>query len=339
MNQARRFDELVGSDKAAALLMVLPPEESASVLRLLPEEKVERVAIKMLRPNSISPDAREAVLQEAHAIAAAQQYIEAGGVDYARKLLTRALGSERAEDIVTRLLDSMQAQPFHYLKDVEPAQIATFLHGEHPQTIALILSYLSVSHTAAILSALPDKLQAQISMRLANMDATNPAVVTQVETVLHKKLSSVLSTADRNKTGGVDFLVRVLTQVDRGTERAILDQLDESAPDLATDIKKQMFVFENLIQLDSRSMQRVLRDVDGKDLGLGLRGATPGVREHIFTNMSQRAAQMLREELESSPPVRMRAVEEAQQKIVAVVRRLEDEEEITIARGGGDVLL
>ncbi len=339
MNQARRFDELSGSDKAAALLMVLPAQESAGVLRLLPEEKVERVTMKMLRPDPIAADAREAVLQEAHTTVAAQQYIEAGGMHYARKLLTQALGPERATEIVGRLMEAMQAQPFHYLKDVEPAQIATFLHGEHPQTIALILSYLSIPHTASILSALPDKLQAQVSIRLANMDATNPAVVAQVETALRKKLSSVLSAADRNKTGGVDFLVRVLTQVDRGTERAILDQLDESAPDLATDIKKQMFVFENLIQLDSRSMQRVLRDVDGKDLGLGLRGATPGVREHIFTNMSQRAAQMLREELESSPPVRMRAIEEAQQKIVAVVRRLEDEEEITVARGGGDTML
>lgn len=340
MSQTRRYDELAGADKAAVLLMALPAEASAAVLRHLPDEKVERVTIKMLQAEAVASEAQESVLQEAHTIAAAQQYIAAGGIEYARRLLTQALGPERAEAILERLIATLESQHFHFLADVEPGQIATFLHNEHPQTIALILSYLGAHQTAAVLSHLPEKLRPQVSMRLASMDAINPAVVEQVETALKKKLATVLSSnADRNKTGGLDYLVKVLTQVDRSTERAILDELDASAPDLATDIKKRMFIFENLMLLDNRAVQRVLRDVDSKDLALAMRGATQGVKEHVFNNMSQRAAQTLREELETSPPVRLRAVEEAQQKVVAVVRQLEEAEEITIARGSGDVML
>ncbi len=335
---AQRRDDLSGSDKAAALLMALPAEESASVLRHLAETHVERVTLRMLKHDSLALETQEDILREAHTLALAQDYIATGGVDYARKLLTQALGSERAGEIVDRLVATMQSQPFHYLNDVDPMQIATFVRDEHPQIVALILSYLRVNHTADVLSMLPEGLQPQVSMRLAHMDAINPVVVTQIETALRKKLSSVLQT-DKSKTGGVDFLVRVLTQVDRGTERAILEELDESSPELAADIRKQMFVFENLTMLDDRGIQRVLRDVDGKDLTLALRGGATAVRDHIFKNMSQRAAEMLREELEASPPVRLKNVEEAQQRIVAVVRRLEDEEEIVIARGGGDVMV
>lgn len=335
---ARRNDEFGGSDKAAALLMALPAEDSAGVLRHLAPEHVERVTAKMLHLDKLTNDSYEVVLREAYELATAQEYLAVGGAEYARALLSKALGAERADEIVSRLVATMEAQPFHYLNDVDPAQLSTFLTNEHPQTIALILSYLNVHQTADILTLLPDRLQAQVSMRMANIEGLNPAVIASVEEALKRRLSSVLG-ADTSKTGGLAYLVRVLTQVDRRTERTILDQLEESAPELAGEIKKQMFVFDNLTMLDDRSMQRVLRDVDGKDLSLALRGAAQEVREHIFTNMSTRAAQMLREELESGAPVRLRTVEEAQQKIVAVVRRLEDEEEIVVGRGGGDVML
>lgn len=335
---ARRDEGFAGSEKAAALLLALPTEHSANVLRHLAPEHVERVTARMLQLDQLTSDSYEAILREAYDLATAQEYMSVGGVDYARALLSRALGAERADEIVSRLVATMEAQPFHYLNDVEPAQIATFLTNEHPQTTALILSYLNIRQTADVVTLLPDRLQAQVSMRMANIEGLNPVVIAQVEDALKKRLSSVLG-ADTSKTGGVDYLVRVLTQVDRRTERTILDQLEESAPELAAEIKQQMFVFDNLTTLDDRSMQRVLRDVDGKDLTLALRGAAEEVRAHIFNNMSTRAADTLREELESGAPVRLRTVEEAQQKIVAVVRRLEDEEEIVIGRGGSDVML
>lgn len=334
----KRYEGFSGTDKAAALLMTLPPEHSAGVVRCLSTEQVERVTKKMLRSDQLTPEVQDSILKEAHEVVTAERYIATGGVEYARSLLAKALGAERAEELINRLVATMEAQPFHYLNDVEPGQIAAFIHSEHPQTIAVILSYLHVRQTAAIVAALPYEMQAQVSVRLANIDGINPAVVAQVETALKKRLSSVLG-ADTSKTGGLDYLVKVLTQVDRSTERAILEQLDESAPELAMEIRKHMFVFDNLTMLDDRSMQRVLRDVDNRDLALALRGASTAVRDHIFKNVSQRAAETLREELESGSPVRLRTVEEAQQKVVSVVRRLEDEEEIVVARGGSDVML
>ena len=339
MNQpARRYDDLLGSEKAAALLMALPSENSANVLRCLRGDHVEKVTMRMLKLDQLAPDAADSIMREAHELASAEEYLALGGPDYARNLLSQAIGAERADEIVSRLVAAMEVQPFHYLNDVEPAQIAHFLHNEHPQTIALILSYLNVRQTAAVIAALEYELQAQVSLRMANIDAINPVIVHQVEAALKKRLSSVLG-ADTSKTGGLDFLVRVLTQVDRGTERAILEQLDEAAPELAADIRKQMFVFDNLIMLDDRSIQRVLRDVDNRDLALALRGANEEVRAHIFKNVSQRAADTLREELETGAPVRLRTVEEAQQRVVSIVRRLEDEEEIVVSRGGSDVML
>lgn len=338
MNQPKRFDGLSGADKAAVLLMTLPAEDSASVVRLLPADHLERITRKMLRSEQLTPETQDTILKEAQEFVMAERFMAAGGVDYARGLLGQALGTERAEEIVSRLIATMEAQPFHYLNEVEPSQIATFLHNEHPQTIAVILSYLNVRQTSFIIASLPYELQAQVSMRLANIDGINPTVVAQVETALKKRLSSVLG-ADTSKTGGLDYLVKVLTQVDRSTERAILEQLDEAAPELAVEIRKQMFVFDNLTMLDDRSMQRVLRDVDNRDLALALRGASSEVRDHIFKNVSARAAETLREELDSGSPVRLRTVEEAQQRVVSIVRRLEDEEEIVVARGGGDVML
>lgn len=337
MNQ-RRNEGMAGADKAAVLLMTLPAEDSANVVRCLSADQVERVTKKMLRPDNLTPADRDVVLKEAHEFMSAERYVAAGGIDYAKSLLSQALGADRAEEIVSRLVATLEAQPFHYLNDLEPVQIAAFLQNEHPQTIAVIVSYLNARQTALVVASLPYELQAQVSLRLANIDSINPNVVAQVETALKKRLSSLIN-ADTSKTGGLDYLVQVLTHVDRSTERAILDQLDESAPELAVDIRKLMFVFDNLTLLDDRSVQRVMRDVDNRDLALALRGAGQPVRDHVFKNLSQRAADTLREELESGSPVRLKMVEEAQQRIVSVVRRLEEEEEIVVFRGGGDVML
>jgi len=335
----RRFDDLKGLDKAAGLLLSLPKDESAAVLRCMNENYLERLTTKLLRAEDIPMDILESVLEEAHALVRATEYIQKGGVEYARALLANAIGTSRAEEIINKLVHKMQSQPFHYLADIEPVALAQFLHTEHPQIVALALSYLTASEAAAILMLLPEKLQAQVSLRLANMDAVDPSVVAQVETAFRARLASVLDAETRTKTGGVDYLVKVLTQVDRTTERSIIGQLDLTEPDLATTIKQQMFVFENLTILDDRSMQLVLREVDHRDLAIALRGANKSLRDHVFKNMSQRAAATISEDIENSPPMRMRAIEEAQQKIVDVVRRLEDEEEILVARGADEMLV
>lgn len=335
----RRYEELSGSDRAAALLLALPQEESASVLRMLREMHLEKITTKLVQFDQVHPDVQEQILREAHEQTSAQLFIRQGGVDYARDLLGQALGAEKANHIIDKLLAKLEATPFHYLDGVEPSQIAAFLNNEHPQIVALILSYLSSGQSAAILGMLPEKLQPQVSLRLANMEASSPTIVAQVEDAFKRKLSAVLNAETRNKTGGIDFLVSVLTQVDRTTERSIMDQLEQTAPELADDIKKRMFVFENLVQLDDRSVQRVLREIDNRDLALALRGTTAAVRDHVFRNMSSRAAATVREDIESSPPMRLRNIEEAQQRIVDVVRRLEEEEEIVVSRGSGDILL
>ncbi len=316
---------LKGSAKAAALLMALPAQESASVMRLLSDAQVERITLNMIQMDELLPEASMAVLSEAYERSEAQPDILRGGAAYARGLLSRAMGEDQAEELIARLMTALQDRPFSYLNSIDPEQVASFLQAEHPQTIALILSYLNVRHAAATLNFLPYELQAQVSMRLASLDSINPSIVAQLENVLKKKLTGVLS-VDRNKTGGVEFVVGILAQLDRSAERSILEQLEDIAPDLAADIKKRLFVFESLSSLDDRSIQRILRDVDSRDLALALRGASATLRERIFKNVSQRAGEMLREELESGPPVRMRTVEEAQQKIVSVVRRLEEEE-------------
>lgn len=337
---SRSSDEVSGTVKAATLLMALPPEHAANVLRLLQEGQVERLTTRLLGREPLSPEAQDAVLREAHEIVTAEEYIAAGGVEYARGLLREAFGKDRADDLIERLMARLQSQPFHYLRNVESSQIVLFLHNQHPQIIAVILSYLTSEHAAELLSMLPEHLQPQVSLRLAHMDTVNPQVVAQIETVLRQKLSTVLDNdTARTKAGGVDYLVRVLRQVDRTTERAIIEHLDEAAPELAEEIKKQMFVFENLTQLDDRSVQRVLREVDQRDLALALRGTTDAVRAHIYRNLSQRAADTVREEIENSPPVRLRTIEEAQQRVVEVVRRLEDADEIVVARNSSDVLV
>lgn len=335
----KKTSDVPGTIKAATLLMALPPDRAANVLRLLHDTQVEKLTTKMLGKDPLDPEVQDAILHEAAEIATAEQYISAGGVEYARGLLQQAFGRERADELIERLIAKMQSRPFHYLTHVEASQIVLFLHNQHPQIIALILSYLSSEHAAEILSLLPEHLQPQVSLRLASMDTINPQVVAQIEAALRQKLSTVIDNGAQTKAGGVEYLVRVLRQVDRTTERAIIDHLDEVAPDLAAEIKKQMFVFENLTLLDDRSMQRVLRDVDQRDLALALRGTTETVAEHVYRNMSQRAAAMVREEIENSPPVRLRTIEEAQQRVVEIVRRLEDADEIIVARSSNDVLV
>ncbi len=327
-------DKISGVQKAAILLIALGPEKSASIFKHLKEEEIEELTLEIANTRSVTPQLKEEIIDEFYQICLAQQYIAEGGITYAKELLEKALGSERAMSVIGKLTASLQVKPFEFVRKTDAAQLLNFIQDEHPQTIALILSYLAPQQAALIVSALPPERQADVAKRIAVMDRTSPDVVKEVEKVLETKLSSLVN-QDYNIIGGVDAVVDILNTVDRSTEKHIMETLEVEEPELADEIRKKMFVFEDILLLDDRAIQRVLRDVENSDLGLALKGANEQVQNAIFNNLSKRLAVMIKEDMEFMGPVRMKDVEEAQQKIVNVIRKLEENQEIIISRGGG----
>ena len=330
--------ELTGVQKAAVLLITLGPEKSASIFKHLKEEEIEELTLEIANTRSISPQEKEDVLNEFYQVCFAQQYIAEGGIGYAKELLEKALGEQKAQDVITKLTASLQVRPFEFIRKTDPSQVLNFIQDEHPQTIAMILSYLSPAQSAMILGALTPEKQADVAKRIAMMDRTSPDVIKEVERVLERKLASLLN-QDYTIVGGVDAIVDILNTVDRGTEKHIMESLEIEQPELADEIRKKMFVFEDILLLDDRAIQRVLRDVDNNDLGIALKGANEEVQNVIFKNLSKRLSAMIKEDMEFMGPVRMKDVEEAQQKIVGIIRKLEDSAEIVISRGGGDEII
>jgi flagellar motor switch protein FliG len=335
---ARGAKELSGRQKAAILLISLGPEVSAQVFKHLREDEIEQLTLEIANVRKVDNDEKDKILSEFHQIAVAKEVISQGGITYAKEILQKALGETKAMDIINRLTANLQVRPFDFARKADPGQILNFIQNEHPQTIALVLSYLEAQQAAMILSALPQERQAEVAKRIATMDSTSPEVIAQVEQVLEQKLSATV-TQDYTQAGGIEAIVAVLNGVDRGTERTILDSLEIQDPELAEEIKKRMFVFEDIATLDNRSIQRVIRDVENADLQLSLKVSSEEVREVIFRNMSKRMADTFKEEMEFMGPVRLRDVEEAQSRIVAIIRRLEEAGEIIIARGGGDDII
>lgn len=330
--------ELRGKEKAAILLVSLGPEVASRIYKELEEPTIELLTLEIANLRKISPEQKTEVLKEAQEILMAREFLTQGGVDYARKVLEQALGPERAQEVLRRITASLQVRPFDFMRHTDAQQILSFIQGEHPQTIALILSYLEPEQSAQIIGGLPAGTQAEVARRIAKMDRITPEVLREVERVLERKLSTVLG-QDFTLAGGIDAIVEIINRVDRGTERHIMETLEEKDPDLAEEIKRRLFVFEDIAGMDDRSLQRVLRDVDMKDLALALKGATEELRQKFYKNMSKRAAEMLKEDMDFMGPVRVRDVEEAQQKIVNIVRALEDAGEIVIARGGEEELV
>lgn len=335
---ARLQQGLTGRQKAAILLITLGPEISAQIFKHLQDEEIEQLTLEIANVRKIDSSERELILNEFHQICLAQEYISQGGITYAKEILDRALGSQRAVDILNRLTATLQVRPFDFARKADPAQILNFIQNENPQTIALVLSYLQPDQSSVILSSLPQEIQADVAKRIALMDSTSPEVITQVERILEQKLSATV-TQDYTSAGGIESIVQILNGVDRGTERTILDSLEIQDPELAEEIKKRMFVFEDIVNLDNRSIQRIIRDIENADLQLALKVASEEVRESIFRNMSKRMAETFKEEMEYMGPVRLRDVEEAQTRIVSTIRRLEESGEIIIARGGGDDII
>ncbi|AXH98698.1 flagellar motor switch protein FliG [Sporosarcina sp. PTS2304] len=334
----KKDKDMSGKQKAALLLISLGPEVSASVYKHLNEEEIERLTLEISGVKKVESSVKEEIIEEFHNIALAQDYISQGGIGYAKTVLEKALGKDHAQAIINRLTSSLQVKPFDFARRAEPSQILNFIQNEHPQTIALILSYLEAEQAGLILSSLPQEMQADIAKRIATMESTSPEVISEIEAVLERKLSSTV-TQDYTETGGVDAVVEVLNGVDRSTEKTILDALEIQDPELAEEIRKRMFVFEDIITLDNRSIQRVIRDCENEDLILAMKVSSEEVKEILFKNMSQRMAESFQEEMEVMGPVRLRDVEEAQSRIVGIIRRLEDAGEIIIARGGGDDII
>ncbi len=329
---------LTGIQKAAVLLIALGPEMSSTVFKHLKEEEIEDLTLEIANTRSISPQVKEDVINEFYEICLAQQYIAEGGIGYAKELLEKALGTEKALDVIGKLTASLQVKPFEFVRKTDATQLLSFIQDEHPQTIALILSYLSPSQSALIISALPQESQADVARRIATMDRTSPDVIQEVERVLESKLANLVN-QDYTQIGGVDQVVEILNTTDRGTEKHIMEILEIEDPELADEIRKKMFVFEDILLLDNKAIQRVLREVDNADLELALKGTNEEVQNAIFTNLSKRLAEMIKEDMEFMGPVRMKDVEDAQQKIVNVIRKLEDTGEIIISRGGGDEVI
>ena len=332
------MEDITGIQKAAILLIALGPEKSATVFKHLKEEEIEELTLEIANTRSVSPQLKEQVLSEFYQVCLAQQYIAEGGIGYARELLEKALGNDKAQTVISKLTASLQVRPFEFVRKTDPSQVYNFIQDEHPQTIALILSYLTPTQSAMIIGALSPEKQADVAKRIATMDRTSPDVIKEVEGVLERKLASLVN-QDYAIIGGVDAVVDILNTVDRTTEKHIMESLEIDEPELADEIRKKMFVFEDIKILDDRAIQRVLRDVENNDIAIALKGANEEVQNIIFNNLSKRLAAMIKEDMEFMGPVRMKDVEEAQQKIVNIIRKLEDSGEIIISRGGGDEIV
>ncbi len=331
-------NEMSGIQKAAVLLISLGPEKSATVFKHLKEEEIEQLTLEIANTRSIVPQLKENVLNEFYEICLAQQYIAEGGINYAKELLEKALGVEKAKDVIGKLTASLQVRPFEFIRKTDASQLLNFIQEEHPQTIALILSYLPSSQSSMIISSLTPDKQADVAKRIAQMDRTSPDVIKEVEKILERKLASLVN-QDYTIVGGVDAIVEILNTVDRSTEKHIMETLEIEEPELADEIRRKMFVFEDILSLDDKSIQRVLREVDNNELAIALKGANEEVQNVIFNNLSKRLSAMIKEDMEFMGPVRLKDVEEAQQKIVNIIRKLEDSAEIIISRGGGDEII
>ncbi|HUX46969.1 MAG TPA: flagellar motor switch protein FliG [Desulfosporosinus sp.] len=329
---------LTGIQKAAILMIALGSENSAEVVKHFGDSEIEHLTLEMANVGKVTPDQRDYVVEEFHQMCIASDYISHGGIEYAREVLEKALGESRAFDIISRLSTTLKMRPFDLVRRTDPKQLFSFIQGEHPQTIALIMTHLPVDKAATLLSSLSQDRQADVAKRVATMGRTSPEVLKEIEKVLERKISSLAPT-DYTASGGIQSIVDVLNRTDPGTVKVVMDALEMEDPDLAEQIKRQMFVFEDIVVLDDRGIQLVLREVENKDLGLALKGSNPEVAQKILANMSSRAGQMLKDDMEFMGPVRLRDVEEAQQRIVKVIRKLEESGVVVISRGGSDEII
>ena len=331
---AASVKSLKGIEKAAALLVAIGEQRAGEIFKFLGDTEVEALSLELAKAQKIPTELCRDIITEAVESVLAEDYLAEGGVDYARSVLMRSLGEDRADEIIGRLAATIERRPFEFLRRTPAEQIVVFLRNESPQTIALVVSNLHTMLAAQVLSDIDPEIQADVALRIALMAETRPEVVSQVETVMRSRLSAVGS-QEYAAAGGVKSLADILNSSDRTTERNVLDELAKADGELAEEIRLLLFTFEDVVKLDDRSIQMVLKEVDQKDLAIALRGVNEDVAGKIFGNMSERGAELLKEEIQFQPPQRKRVVEEAQGRIVGVVRRLEEAGAIVLSRGGG----
>lgn len=323
------IDELRGKQRAAIVLIGLGTEKAAKIFKFLADEEVQKVVGTMSEIREITPDVHEQVMRDAYTDVA--QGNIAGGTQFTKEVLKRALGERKAVDIISKV--DLQAASFEAFRNVSPIQLVNVLSDEHPQTIALVLAHLEPAQASAVLSGLPEGLQADVTVRIARMDQADPEVIAQVEQVLRKQISSYKQ--EMRTIGGSKAVASILNLVDRSVEKNIMEKMRVGEEDLAEEVKNMMFIFEDIVMVEDKSMQRVLKEVDMNVLTLALKGASDEVKKKFFDNLSKRAVEMVKEELEYMGPVRLKVVEEAQQNIVNTVRTLEEQGEILITGRGG----
>ena len=329
-----QFESLTKAQKAAVLIVALGTEVAPRILKELSESEIERITLEIANLRDIPSTIEGRVLREASEIIMAQQYISQGGVDYAKKLLDKALGKEKTTEIVRKIEGGIKATGFGLIKNIDPKQLISFIQNEHPQTIAVILTQLSTQTAAAILSELPQQLQSEVVVRIATMEKISPDIIKELEGVLQTQFADV-GGRDMSVSGGTKIVAEIMNLIEGSTEKNIMETLEGENIELATEIKNLMFVFEDIIMLDNRAIQRVLKEVETKDLSIALKAASEEVKQKIFTNVSERVSSMIKEEMEYMGPMRLSDVESTQQKIVESIRKLQEEGQIIISGRGG----
>ena len=328
-----------GAKKAAILLIALGPEASSPILKLLPDNLIQKVTYEIANIDYVEPHERDSVIEDFIDMASAREYLLDGGIDYAKDLLHKALGAQRANEVLDILNQiQLREKPFAIARKADPLQLTNLLLNEHPQTIALIMCYMQPDKAATVLAQFSSELQTEIAERIGMINRTSPTVIKRIESIMENKFSNILDN-DTETIGGVKTLVEILNSVDRNTEKNIIENLETSQPELAEIIKASLFIFEDIVSLDKGSVQRILRDVTNEDLALALKGASENVAGVVFGNMSKRASDLLKEDIQFMGPVRLSTVEEAQHKIVGIIRRLEEAGEIVIGRGDQDSII
>jgi flagellar motor switch protein FliG len=332
--QIQQASHLTGAQKAAIVLLKLGRDRSAKIMKLLGEREVTQVTAEIVQAQSVKREEADASLLEFATILKANDQLATGGVERARDLLEASLGHERAAEILDNLRVSMAKAPFEFLRKTDARQVLNFLSGEHPQTVALVLAHMPPEQSSIVLGGLDEETQRDVSVRIARLEPTSPEVIAQMESVLERRFGATMHQSNVSRADGVQTLIDILNRSDRATERSIFEGLEAEEEELAEHVRSRMFVFEDIVSLDDRAVQLILRQVDTKELATALKGVKPEVKGKISQNMSERAAQNLEEEIALLGPVRMKTVEEAQGVIVRAIRALEESGQIVITRGG-----
>jgi flagellar motor switch protein FliG len=331
-------DELNSKQKAAQVIISLGTDVASSVYRHLQEEEIEKLTYEITRQQSVRPEHTDQALDEFYGLCVAQKVYLDGGVSYAKGVLEKAFGVQQGNALLERVTKTLRTKAFEFIRKADYKNLMNMIVNEHPQTIALVLSYARADQASSIITELPKDVRVDVVERIAKMDRTSPDIIRQVETILERKFESVVS-VDLLEVGGINYIAEIMNNIDRGTEKFIFDELNRSDPKLSEEIRKRMFVFEDIIILDPISIQRFLREVDTKEMSIALKGSNKEVSTIIFENMSQRMGETVKSEMEYLHNIRVRDVDEAQQKIVAIIRRLEEEGEIVISKGGKDDMI